>query len=145
MSKPKSLTRRQRAVIEDLLGTEMDEASVLESHNVTPVLYSQWLTDERFATALERRIAQAHHAARIRLARAAVKAADKLIGLTKADAGETTRKACLDIIAAEQANAPAAAITALPSPEPAAPLPPETASRILALLAEPHIESHPGT
>ena len=57
MSNPKSLTRKQRAVIEDLLGTEMDEKSVLESHDVTPILYSRWLTDQRFAEALERRMA----------------------------------------------------------------------------------------
>ena len=146
MSRPKSLTRRQRAVIEDLFANEMDEQKVLAKHRVSRALYSRWLADEHFSTELNRRVVQAYQASRIALARAALQAANKLTTLTQGEPGETTRKACLDILAAQT---PAASTPAAPLPSsPVAattPLPPETASRILALLAESASDSSPKT
>ncbi len=145
MSRPKSLTRRQRAVIEDLFADKADEQKVLDKHRVRRALYSRWLTDERFNAELDRRLAQAYRAGRLALARAASQAADTLITLAQGKPGETTRKACLDILAAQ---APTASTPAAPQPTPpvaATPLPPETASRILALLAEAHSDSTSGT
>lgn len=139
MAKEKKLTRRQRAVIEDLFSGEMDQQGVLEKHNVSPALYTRWLADEHFAEQFERRIAQAHHSGRIVLARAATSAACRLIHLTQCEKEEVARRACLDIISLHpptQASAGPIAATGndiTPDPE----LPPETASRILAALARP--------
>jgi hypothetical protein len=138
MSKPKSLTRRQRALIEDLFADDANEPQVLARYKVSRKLYARWLADERFQEAIEKRIAQTHLAGRIILARAAPEAATKLTTLAASGEGEPARKACLDILAAQGPIAPG---TAAASPPPASsqavpPLPPETASRILAILAE---------
>lgn len=138
MSKPKSLTRRQRALIEDLFADDANEQQVRAKHKVSRELYARWLADERFLEALENRIAQAYRAARIILARAAAETARTLIELTKGDKGETARKACLDILAAQAPAAPNSAAPGPTEPDTVPALSPETASRILALLAEAH-------
>lgn len=136
MSKPKSLTRRQRAVIEELFADGANEQRVLEKHGISRDLYSRWLTEERFCEAFEKRIAQAHHTARILLARHAPRAAQTLIDLTKCSKEETARKACLDIVVAPIASATDETPRTAPKPDPITELPPETATRLLAALAE---------
>jgi hypothetical protein len=134
-------TTRQLAVIEDLFTAELDEREVLEKHGVKPSLYRRWLADERFMEYLERRIAQAYHSSRLTLARYASLGANKLVELTGCDQKETARKACLDILYPQSPTAvdhassrdtPEASEDARPTSN----LPPETASRILAILAE---------
>jgi hypothetical protein len=140
MTRATKLTRRQQAVIDDLFNGELDEQAVLQKHNVTHALYNRWLADERFAEQFERRITQAYRSGRIVLARYATAAAVKLIELTDCKKEETARKACLDIITLDcptQGNVgptTPAAVEATPSDSE---LPPETASRILAALAQP--------
>ncbi len=143
MQETKKLTKRQRAVIEDLFTSELEDEEVLARHNVAPALYSRWLGDERFVEQFERRIAQAYHASRVTLARYAPVAAGKLITLTDCEKEETARKACLDIVtfnavpaAAAQSAAPREAQT--PSN---VELPPEVASRLLTALTETNDES----
>ncbi len=137
MSKPKSLTRRQRTVIEALFADNASEQQVLAEHGVSRDLYARWLADERFQEAFENRIAQAHRAGRLALARAASQAASALIALAQGKPGETTRKACLDILAT-QPNAPLnSAAGQTEAPEIPTSLNPETVSRLLAILAEP--------
>ncbi len=135
MPKAKNLTRRQRAVIEDLFTAEMDERDVLDKHNVSQALYNRWLANERFAEHFERRIAQAYHSGRIILARYASLAASKLVALTDCEKEETARKACLDIISLD--NLAAASATEAQTDAIRTDLPPETVSRILAALATP--------
>jgi hypothetical protein len=142
MSKSNQLTKRQLAVIEDLFTDELDEREVLEKHGVKPDVYRKWLADERFIEHFERRLAQAYHSSRIALARHALAAADRLIQLTKCKQNETARKACLDIIfpqSPSSANHASSADVqgAGEDIHPTSALPPETASRILAILAEP--------
>jgi hypothetical protein len=140
MSEQKKLTRRQRAVIEDLFTGEMDQQGVLEKHNVSPALYARWLADEHFAEQFERRITQAYLSGRIVLARHATSAACKLINLTQCKKEEVARKACLDIISLHsrnQANAGPTVRTENEATPSDSELPPETASRILAALAQP--------
>ncbi len=139
MPKPKPLTRRQRAVIEDLFTAEMEEPEVLDKHDVSRNLYNRWLADERFEAAFEKRIAQAYLAGRVILARYAHAAAFKLVELTACkDKPDIARRACLDIIGTENPTpTDPTAETQQDDPTLAtAPLTPETASRILALLAE---------
>jgi hypothetical protein len=139
MSKPKPLTRRQRVVLDDLFTSEMKEQEVLDKHDVSRSLYHRWLADERFNAEFERRIAQAYQAGRVALARYAPEAASKLIELTACEGKpDIARRACLDIIATQNPATTAPSAVASPpaaSEPPTTPLTPETASRILALLA----------
>jgi hypothetical protein len=147
VSRSRTASKRQLAVIEDLFTGELEERAVLDKHGVKPTVYSRWLADERFIEHFERRIAQAHRAGRLILARSAPKAAAKLVELTQGEKEEVARKACLDIIALTN---PAAADRASQQDDPEADddthlparLPPETASRILAVLAD-NGPSHP--
>jgi hypothetical protein len=136
MRQTKSLSRRQRAVIEDLFTSELEEQAVLEKHHVSPTLYHRWLADERFMEQFEQRIAQAYRTGRIILARYATLAATRLVELTDCEKEETARKACLDIISLHSpASVPSAPATGDPK-DPEATLPPEVASRLLAALAD---------
>jgi hypothetical protein len=140
MYKSPQLIKKQLAVIEDLFSAELDEAEILKKHGVKPSLYRKWLTDEQFLEHFEQRLAQAHHSSRVLLARRALDAAKRLIELTKCDQSETARKACLDIITARNPNAMnhVSSQEQQTTNEDVAPagLSPETASRILAVLAE---------
>jgi hypothetical protein len=140
MYKSRQFIKKQLAVIEDLFSAELDEAEVLKKHGVKPSLYRKWLADEQFLEHFEQRLAHAYHSSRVLLARRALDAAKKLVELTKCDQSETARKACLDIITARNPNA----LNHMSSQEQQAAnedvapagLSPETASRILAILAE---------
>jgi len=142
MTKTSKLTKRQRAVIEDLFLGEMDEKDVLAKHEVSQSLYDGWLADERFIANFEERIARAYRQSRVILAQYATVAATRLVQLTECEKEETARKACLDILAqhspvspnAASSNRPFEATTAQPD------LSPETASRLLAALAQEPID-----
>jgi len=139
MSKTTKLTKRQRAVLDDLFVGELDEQKALDKHRVSRTVYHRWLADERFAAALEQRIVHSYRQSRVILARGAAKAADNLVELAGSGKGETARKACLDIIALHSPGSDddKQAPTAKPKPDPSTPqLSPETASRLLAALAE---------
>lgn len=135
MPEPKRLTRRQLAVIDDLFASEMQERDVLDKHDVSTALYDRWLADRRFCEHFERRVARAYRQARLTLARHAPKAAKTLIDLTTCDKEETARKACLDIVAPPSASGAPETPRKDTGPDPIAELPPETATRLLAALA----------
>ena len=137
MSKAQKLTKRQRAVIEDLFTAEMDEQEVLEKHNVNRALYNRWQADEHFTEQLERRTAQAYRSGRIALARHVSAAAGKLVELTTCDKEEVVRKACLDIITFDNPGAAPSATAAEDRAAASTDLPPETATRLLAALTAP--------
>ncbi len=136
MSQRKRLTRRQLAAIEDLFAGEMTEREVLEKHNISAPLYDRWLNDEAFRECFERRVARAYREARLVLARHAPKAAKTLIDLTKCQKEETARRACLDIVAPPTAPGVSGTPHKDTGPDPIAELPPETATRLLAALAD---------
>jgi len=139
MSESKKLSRRQLAVLEDLFTGELEEQAVLDKHAVPRALYERWFADERFAGQFEQRITHAYRQSRMILARKASQAANKLVELTSSGTGETARKACLDIIFPPNPaahKAPSDALPASQAPAPAPDLSPETASRLLAALAE---------
>ena len=145
MSKFKTLNQRQLAVLGDLFAGGLEEQAVLEKHHVSRSLFERWLADERLAEQVERRIARAYRQSRMILARHAPAAASKLMQLTGSKNQETARKACLDILALhtpsggqELPNAPSD-----PAPAPSArALSPETASRLLAALAQGQQGTH---
>lgn len=131
------LSKKQLAVIEDLFASELDEAAVLQRHKVSRRLYNKWLADEDFAGAFAERIGRAYRQSQLIIARYAPLAAAKLVQLTESDSAETARKACLDIISMPTAYPRlAVAGTAMDPAGAHAELSPETASRLLAALAE---------
>ncbi len=137
MTEPKRLSKRQLAVLEDLFAGEPNEQSVLDKYKVSRKLYNRWLAEPAFAEQLERYIAAAYRRSAVLVACNAPSAARKLLELTGSDKGETARKACLDIILmstpARSADAPATPPDYSPAQPP---LSDETASRLLAALAE---------
>jgi hypothetical protein len=154
------LSKKQLAVVEDLFAGELDEASVLAKHKVSRKLYEKWLADERFTEAFNKLIARAHRQGLLIIARCVPLAASKLVQLTDSDSPETARKACLDILsnpamdpspagprdcgARYGSGVPAdARVTGDETQATSAGLSPETASRLLAALAEIQVE--PGT
>jgi len=138
MSREKPLSAKQLAVIDDLFeGTQ--EREILKKHNLSRKLYEKWLADDAFNRRLDRRIEWENRRGEFMLARKARDAVSSLVKLTEQEKGETARKACIDLItisanrsagsSAMQADNPA------PGPE-SPPILPETASKLLAVLAE---------
>ena len=144
MIKEKQLSKRQLAVIEDMFTGELDEQGVLDKHNVSRSLYSRWLVDETFAEQYEKRIAWAYRHSAALIARYAPLAATKLVELTESKKEEVARKACVDIISMgspgdknQPMNRGAKYSENSPSTnDEAPPFSPQTAGRLLAVLAE---------
>lgn len=136
-------------MIDDLFGGELDEQAILKKHRIKKSTYNQWLADENFQAQLVRRIDTARLMSEVLIAKYSVVAAAKLVQLTASEKEETARKACLDIIL-------------MPGVKPQKPrednespseqpfdcaqdrLSDETASRLLAALAEEKSGGQPG-
>ncbi|HIJ67857.1 MAG TPA: hypothetical protein HPP87_09640 [Planctomycetes bacterium] len=133
-SKQSKLTPRQMSVIADLFEGGLDEAGVLAKHKVSAGLYRKWLADDLFADEIKFRIESARRAGKLIIARYAPVAAAKLVGLIDSDKAETVRKACLDILDAgrQEETATFDSISDESGPD----LPPDVASKLLAVLAE---------
>ena len=134
MSDTKGITRKQLAVIDDLFAGEFDEQQVFEKHRINKRVYDKWLTEENFAGEFDRRVKSAHRQSELIIARFATVAAAKLVQLTESENQETSRKACLDVInylrqKTEPVSDDQSEAEKLPD------LPPELASRLLAVLA----------
>ena len=135
----KRLSKRQLAVIEDLFAGELDEQTILGKYNVSRTLYNRWLADDRFIEQFNKRIARAYRQSDLIIAKYAPLAAAKLVQLTDCEKAETARKACLDILSLPTLTSKNAVITtdnAASGPPTGGRLSPETASRLLAALAE---------
>ena len=133
-TKAKRLSARQLAVIDELFASETSEQDVLAKCKVSRKLYGRWLTDETFTAELDRRMAEAYKRSALLIARHAPKAADRLLALTKCNKEETARKACLDIITPPGTGRTTDAAETSPAGSPK--LTPETAGKLLAVLAE---------
>jgi hypothetical protein len=134
MSKQKKPTKRQLAVLDALFAGRSTEQTVLKRYKVSRKRYEQWFTEEPFVQEFERRVDQAYRQSRTILARSAPRAANKLVKLTNSRTAETARKACLDVIKPPRRVHPASPSATISKPVPD--LPPETAARLLAALAE---------
>jgi len=136
MTRAKRLSRKQLALIEDLFKGESDEQKILEKHKVGRQLYRKWLADDQFTEELDQRVAGAYRQSTFLLAANAPTAAKELAGLTRSKNPETARKACLDIIATNPSTVPSGTgATAQGNAEGPSPISPQTASRLLAVLA----------
>jgi hypothetical protein len=145
MTTSKQLSRRQLAVMEELFAGELDEQMVLDKYKVGRKLYNRWLAEPAFAEQIERCVAAAYRQSALLVARNAPSAAKKLVELAGSGKGETARKACLDIISMQ--NSPPTGGerrgakdekrgTKEDGRRTGDDLSPETATRLLAVLAE---------
>ncbi len=133
----KKLSRKQLAVIEDLFVGELDEQAVLDKYNVKRPAFEKWLADERFIEQFNERIIRSFRQSRLIIARYAPLAAAKLVELTASENQETARKACLDIISMDsQRYLGFQDGTSDERQVTSGELSPETAGKILAVLAE---------
>jgi thymidylate synthase ThyX len=138
MSKEKVLSAKQLAVIEDLFEGKKEQ-EILKKHNLSRKLYNKWLADEAFNRKLDRRAEWEYRKIAFNLARSARKAVSSLVKLAESEKGETSRKACVDLITIRANHL--SGTNAMPGDNPAPPpesppLTQETAGKLLAVLAE---------
>ncbi len=129
-----SLTQEQLEIIDDLFELGGDENAVIQKHNIDRKVFRGWLAEKEFADCVADRLKSSKLHSEILLSRYASFAASKLIQLCQSENQETSRKACLDIL-----NLHKEQLLNTDENQPAEPLPsidPETASKILAVLAE---------
>lgn len=144
MIKLKPLNAKQLAVVVDLFEGRMEEQDMLKKHNISRKLYDRWLADEGFNDHLDRRMVWEYRRCEFMLAHYARVAASNLVRLTDCKSEEAARKACIDIITMRAnllAGTRSSGTAALPGDNPKSPpetpnLLPETAGKILAVLAE---------
>ena len=139
MIRAKKLSSKQLAVIEELFSGKLDEQEILNKFKVGRKLYNKWLADEAFSEYFDRRIAASYRRSAALIARSVPQAANALVQLAESQKGDVARKACLDIISMSmsankdmQQSARSQDKVDSPAPE----LSEQTASRLLAALAE---------
>lgn len=131
-----SLGKKQLIALNELFETGGDEAAVLKKHNIARSLWAKWLADKKFADEMAARMDAMKRQSGIIIAKYAPFAAAKLIELCSSENQETARKAALDILNLQTDQPetsklkPEISDTAPPS------ITPETASKLLAVLAE---------
>ncbi len=135
----KYLSQRQLAVLADLFNSDLDEQAVLDRHKVRRSTYERWLEDKLFAERFKKHVNGLKRRGELLMAKYSCFAAAKLVELTASGKEETARKACLDIISppaptAKKTQAPAKQQGSADKQTPQ--LPPQTASKLLAALAE---------
>ncbi len=134
MQNKSKLTKKQLAVIDAVFTSDEDETDILEKHRVGLSQYNKWLADENFKAEFARRIEWLNLKSQALIARYTSLAAAKLIELTESGKEETRRRACLDILSLPKQLPQVQSADA--NPENTPPLPPQTASKLLAALAE---------
>lgn len=137
MPKENKLTKKQLTVLDEIFLGELDEQQVLDKYKVSKSVYCKWLSDACFAEQFDKRIAASYQQSAALLARYATLAAAKLVQLTESENQETARKACLDIISMQRKTSdPRHKAAESENMNAASPLSPETASKILEVLAQ---------
>jgi hypothetical protein len=139
MPDTQTITKKQRAVLEDLFAGEIEEQEVFEKLRISRRTYEKWLANDNFAAEFDRRIKSAHRESELVIARYASIAAMKLINLTESKNEETSRKACLDVIDYLRQKAEPVPKDK-PENEKLPDLSPELADRLLAALAQEPIQ-----
>ena len=136
MSDLRGISRKQFLVLDGLFAGRLDEGEVLARYKVSRNLYNKWQADEAFAAEFERRLAVLNRHSRLIIAQYATLAAAKLVQLTNSKSSETARRACLDIISFAKGGGKKAAVKEKKEAEAEEEISDETASRLLAALAE---------
>jgi hypothetical protein len=130
------ISSRQRAVIDDMLKNGLTEKEALEKHGITPIRYRRWLKGGLYMQEINVAIDAAMRQQKFTIAQCLPDAADKLTELIDTEKGETVRKACLDIIALQKADAPPQIVQQDGQTQNKYNLTQEKAAKIWAVLAE---------
>jgi hypothetical protein len=131
-----SLTKEQLQIIDELFESSGDESAVLAKHNISFKDWQQQLAEEDFADELAARLESSKRHSQIILSRYAPFAAAKLVQLCESENQETSRKAVLDILNLQTGQAEISNVKSQISNTAPPSLDPDTASKILAVLAE---------
>ena len=137
----KQLTKKQLAVIDDLLKGQLDEQAVLRVHKVSSKIWRNWFGCEVFLAEIAFRLDAMKRQSQYIIGRYAPIAAAKLVQLTESEKDETSRKACLDVIML-QSNDKNIESAEAEGAEHTEQLSSDQASRILAALAEVENNGH---
>ena len=139
MARRKYLSQKQLTVLDDLFNSDLDEQSVLDKHKVRRNTYDRWSADKLFTERFKQYVNGLKRRSELLMAKYSCLAAAKLVELTASDKAETARKACLDIISPPKPaadNNPKPTESQPPAKSQAQLLSHQTASRLLAALAE---------
>jgi len=129
-----ALTKKQFEAISDLFETGGDESKVLEKHKIQLSVWLKWQRNKDFTDEISRRMRSLDTQGQILIVKYRPLAIAHLISLCSNENSETSRKACLDMLnlminGLKSAESP-------PSDEKLLKIKPETASKLLAVLAE---------
>jgi hypothetical protein len=105
-----AIRQKQLDVIDEWFKNGGDEIAARKKYNVTPHIWKKWLADKSFNEAVKDRAEAVQRQSQILITQYKLLATAKLIELCDSDKEETSRKACLDILAlqADSAGAPQA-------------------------------------
>jgi hypothetical protein len=95
---PGHISKRQRAVIEDLIKNGLTEYEIFDKYKISPCRYKKWLENNLFTTELEAYAKAARRQRTFALIHLQTKVIEKLAKMVKDEKGETARKACLDLL-----------------------------------------------
>jgi hypothetical protein len=95
---PGHLGKVQRAVMKDLLESQLPEYEILEKHKVCPWRYRIWLKNGLFAREYNARVDARMRQGKLIMLRCFPQAAEKFVNLIESVKEETSRKACVNLI-----------------------------------------------
>jgi len=139
MARRRYLSQKQLAVLDDLFTSDLGEQAILDKHKVRRSTYDRWLEDKLFAERFKQYVNGLKRRSELLLAKYSCLAAAKLVQLTESKNQETARKACLDIMSVPKVVGKETKAPTDPQSSPdkqAEQLPAQTASKLLAVLAE---------
>jgi hypothetical protein len=101
---PGHLSKRQYAVIDDLIKNGLNEYEILEKYKISPCRYKKWLENELFTKQLEACAKAVRRQRTFALIHLEIKVVEKLAKMVKDEKGETARKACHDLLELRRAD-----------------------------------------
>jgi hypothetical protein len=131
-----ALTKKQLKIIDEWFKNGGDEIEISMKYGISYKQWVKWLGNKYFSDEVAGRLELAKRRSQILLARYIPLAAAKLVQLCNSENNETSRKACLDILALETGLKQVSDTLKSEAPEPAPTIDPATASKLLAALAE---------
>lgn len=131
------LSKKHLKIIEEWINNGGDEVEISMKYGISYKQWVKWLSDKSFSDEINGRIEMAKRRSQLLMAKYLPLATAKLIELCNSDNNEISRKACLNIVELEadlkRVNNNS---TQLEPDEPEGHIEPETASKILAILAD---------
>ncbi|MCE5339520.1 MAG: hypothetical protein LLF92_00130 [Planctomycetaceae bacterium] len=131
-----SITKKHTKIIDEWVQNEVDETELIQKYRISFKKLSKLLNYKQTKDEIDGRLEVAKKRSQLLIAKYLPVATAKLIELCNSDNNETSRKACMDLIKEELQEKFAEPITQTEAQEPAPKIDNETASTILAVLAE---------